>query len=209
MWRVFATAADHARQPADRTAGTGVGLYTVRHRPPPSESAMHIQYSWTPDVSQMSRSVRARLRPRLRRYPVLAVLYAVVAAAMFAVGVRTEGDPSAFIVGCASVAVAVLYAVWPSVAVRRLADRQLKLAGLPTTMTLTENEIVCETAAVRMTWSWAAFNSVLAVPGYWVLRVNGVDAMVLDQGLLSAEQLSEVHTFLAARGLVAATYQIA
>jgi N-acetylglucosamine-6-phosphate deacetylase len=92
--------------------------------------------------------------------------------------------------------------------VRRLADRQMKLAGLPTTVTITDDEITCASAACRTAWSWTAFNGVLTVPGFWMLRVNGVNAVALDQEDLSPDQLSEVRAFLAARGLVPTAYRV-
>ncbi len=170
---------------------------------------MHIQYSSTPDVARARRSVRAQLRTKMRRFPFLAALLAVIGVAVLALRPSTPGEGwFSVYIGVACLACAVYYLAWPTLVIRRLADRQMKLRNQPAIVTITDDEITWSTTTHRVVWSWAAFTSVHTVPGFWMLRVNGINTVVIDHDDLSPDQLSDMRSFMATRGLVPAMYRV-
>ncbi len=144
--------------------------------------------------------VWAASRKNLRRIWIMAGVFAVL-------GILFVANGWGF--GAALIGIAVAYSLLPWWAVSRQVRRVRPFFAETATYTITEADVTVDTEAYTQTFRWPGFVSVREVNGFWIcLNKAKLPAVIIPQDCMRPEDLLELRTFLAGRGIVPAEYRI-
>ncbi|MFI9846431.1 YcxB family protein [Nonomuraea sp. NPDC051941] len=151
--------------------------FTIRYEPAPDE-------------------VARALRQGLKRQ--LTAVYRFLPSVLVVAGLACIWADAVF-VGVGMLVAAVVAPFAATLAIRRLAARQLAYMCVPTTIRVTSEGYECRTEQYSTTMQWSMFGQVVTTPEFWLFFVNRQLAAFLPKRAFNSEQQAELIDFLAAR----------
>jgi hypothetical protein len=157
---------------------------------------MHITLTVPPDRGRTRRSVRARMRGRLRSWKLLggglsaAGLGALVLGLPIGAGVL--------------LAPGVTLLIGPWLLSRAAAKARTGMFVETATYELTEESVRVCTPSLAAGYAWSAVEQVEDTGEFWVVVISGAGVLVLPWTMLPPAEAARVRTFLTGRGLMAA-----
>lgn len=163
------------------------------------ESSVQIEFTNLPDAERDRRHLRMQIARQVRARRVVIV---ALAALFLLLGVLfVAADATAL--GIVFIVAAVMYPLLVPLSVQRsaarLARRASKLRGVPTTVVITDVDVTFTSVFSRISWTWAAIDTVTDLGEFLVARCGEVAVFTIQFASMTSEQVSELRRFLAAR----------